>query len=60
MKTGDTTRHLISKGRKTREVVYKTFEGRINGRPIYSSRTRHYLNSLPEEAEKFEYKLKQL
>ena len=46
MEIGDTTTHIISKGRKTTEVVFKTFIGRMNGKPKFSSRTRHVINGL--------------
>jgi len=47
MKIGDKTRHVISTSKRnrhniaTQEVVYKTFEGRSNGKPLFSSQTKH-------------------
>lgn len=43
---GTTTRHVISKGKSTTEVVYKTHVSNHKGRPIYASRTKHEPNRM--------------
>lgn len=44
MQIGDKTRHVISKGKKTTEVVYKTYVGKHLGKAKYASQTKHERN----------------
>lgn len=46
MAIGNVTRHIISKGKSTTEVVYKTHVSNSKGRPIYASQTKHELNRM--------------
>ncbi len=44
MEKGHIEKQTISKGRKSTEVVYKTFLGKHKGKPLWKSETKHELN----------------
>lgn len=44
MEKGYIEKQTISKGKKTTEVVYKTYLGKHRGKALWSSQTKHELN----------------